>query len=144
VFEWDENLTLSQNAARIGALRIAQSIERRRREAEMADPMGDPASVGVHLLGRYIRRCRSLAGLTQHQLAKRAGVSQSMVSRAERGLTPGMSAVTLIRIVQPLARFFPFGVCPHDHNCSWQPVKPPTEPVDDDPSGVASYFLDRA
>src|SRR5689334_11952059 len=102
---WDDNETPSQNAQRLGALRIAQSIERRRREAEMVDPMGDPDTIGVALIGRYIRRSRLLAGYTQQHLADKAGVSQSMVSRAERGLAPRMATAKLVRIVQPLARF---------------------------------------
>jgi hypothetical protein len=138
---WNDDESPSENALRLGALAIARSVERRRREIEMSDPMGDPETAGISLLGRYIRRSRLLAGLTQQQLADKSGVSQSMVSRAERGLAPAMATVRLIRMVQPLARFFPLGVCPHDHNCSWQPVKAPDEPVGDDPSGVAAYFL---
>jgi transcriptional regulator with XRE-family HTH domain len=141
MFGWNPDETPFENAARLGALELARDAERRRREREMADPMGDPETAGRSLLGRYIRRSRRLAGLTQQQLADKAGVSQSMVSRAERGLAPAMATVRLVRMVQPLARFFPFGVCPHDHNCSWQPVKPPDEPVGDDVSGIARYFL---
>src|SRR5438045_9774383 len=110
---WNDDESPSENALRLGALAIARSVERRRRELEMSRPMGDPETVGISLLGRYVRRSRLLAGLTQQQLADKAGVSQSMVSRAERGLAPAMATVRLVRMVQPLARFFPFGVCPH-------------------------------
>lgn len=128
--KWDEAANPYEEAARQGSIRLAQSLERRRREREMTDPHGDPATVGVSLLGRYIRRSRVLANYTQRQLAAAAGVSQSMVSRVERGLEPEVPVARLIRLVQPLARFFPLGMCPHDHNCTWQPVAVPNDPAD--------------
>lgn len=127
-------------AVKEGQRRLAQSIERRQREREMADPRGDPRTVGVVLMGRYIRRSRLLAGLTQQQLADAACVSQSMVSRAERGVAPDIPTARLIQLVQPLARFFPFGVCPHDHNCTWQPVPMPGDPADQR-AGYLEYLL---
>ena len=143
MLDWDPNANPAEEAARQGALMIARARERQRLEREMADPMGDPETVGVSLLGRYIRRSRRLTGMTQQQLADKAGVSQSMVSRIERGLEPAAPAARLIRLLQPLARFFPLGVCPHDHNCAWQPIKPPREPVSDDPSGLVRALLGR-
>src|SRR4051795_8031507 len=127
---WDERVNPHEEAAPQGQLLLARSLERRRREREMSDPRGDPKTVGVSLLGRYIRRSRVLAGMTQRQLAAAAGVSQSMISRVERGLEPAVPTARLIRLVQPLARFFPFGMCPHDHNCTWQPVAMPGDPAD--------------
>ena len=123
--EWDATKDPYEEAVRLGTLSVARGLERRRHEREMADPQGEPETVGVALVGRYIRRSRLLAGMTQQQLADTAGVSQTLVSRAERGIAPAMPVAKLVRMLQPLARFFPFGVCPHDHNCSWQPVPAP-------------------
>lgn len=48
--------------------------------------------------GRLLARARSRAGLTQRELALRAGTSQSVVARIERGRTdPG--AATLERLL---------------------------------------------
>lgn len=44
----------------------------------------------VRLLGRLIRRARIEQGLTEAELAERAGVSRGLVQRAERG-EPGCS-----------------------------------------------------
>jgi transcriptional regulator with XRE-family HTH domain len=103
-------------------------------------PQGEPRTAGVSLVGRYIRRSRQSAGLTQKQLADRAGVSQSMVSRVERGLEPEIPLDRLIKLVQPLARFFPVGVCPHDHNCRWQPFPIPGDPSDQHAASI-EYLL---
>lgn len=94
----------------------------RQRENEMAAARLAPEGA-VALLGDYLRRSRRLAGLSQQRLADVSGVSQTMVSRAERGVAPSMAVERLVRMVQPLARFFPLGVCPHDHPCAWQPFK---------------------
>ena len=48
-----------------------------------------------------------------------------MVSRAERGLAPAMGVGRLVRLCDALGRLFPLGACPHDHECAWQPIKPP-------------------
>jgi transcriptional regulator with XRE-family HTH domain len=48
--------------------------------------------------GRLLAQARSRAGLTQRELARRAGTSQSVVARIERGQTdPG--AATLERLL---------------------------------------------
>lgn len=80
---------------------------------------------GLVLTGRYLRRARRLASKTQQQLAAESGISQAMISRAERGRAPGMSLERFVRLCQPLGRLFPLGTCPHDHDCAWQPIKPP-------------------
>jgi len=140
VSTWNETAKPADEAARQGTFLLARSVERRQREIEMASATGEPETVGIALIGRYIRRSRLLAEMTQQQLADAAGVSQSMVSRAERGIAPAMGAGRLVRLVQPLARLFPFGVCPHDHNCAWQPVKAPSDEVSD-PSALIHYML---
>jgi transcriptional regulator with XRE-family HTH domain len=77
------------------------------------------------LIGRYLRRARRYAQKSQQRVADETGVTQSMVSRAERGLAPGMRFVRFARMCEALGRLFPLGACPHDHDCAWQPIKPP-------------------
>lgn len=48
--------------------------------------------------GRWVRRAREQAGLTQRELARRAGTSQSVVARIEQGRTDPGSA-TLNRLL---------------------------------------------
>src|SRR3954469_690981 len=123
MFGWDSDADPYAEAARTGALQMARSVELRQRREELGSAQGPAETAGLSLLGRYLRRSRLLAHLSQQQLADRAGVSQRMVSRVERGVAPAADVVRLVRMVQPLARLFPFGVCPHDHACSWQPVR---------------------
>ena len=70
------------------------------------------------LVGRRFRNGRLQAGISQRRLAARAGVSQSLISRLERGLATGTSAERLIRIATAIGPSFPFGHCPHDHRCA--------------------------
>ena len=77
------------------------------------------------IVGRYLRRARRYSGKSQHRLALDSNVSQSMVSRTERGLAPGMRLERFVAMAGSLGRLFPLGVCPHDHECGWQPVRPP-------------------
>ena len=78
------------------------------------------------LVGARFRRGRERARLTQRHLADRAGVSQSVISRFERGLLSHMSAERIVRLAMALGPTFPFGACPHDHACDWpdDPRKP--------------------
>ncbi|HUP82826.1 MAG TPA: helix-turn-helix transcriptional regulator [Candidatus Limnocylindria bacterium] len=143
--------------AKEGALRMARAIEidRRRQEIDavkLVQPLDlvppatwfDPDSgrrevaPGTPLLhvGRYFRRSRAYAGFSQAQLAGKAGVTQSMVSRVERARAPGMSFDRFVDMCLALGRLFPFGVCPHDHSCGWQPIQPPA------PRGDVDAFLD--
>lgn len=83
------------------------------------------------LVGRYLRRARRYSRKSQQRVADESGVTQSMVSRAERGLAPGMGLLRLVMMSEPLGRLFPLGTCPHDHECAWQPIKPPQHVVTD-------------
>jgi hypothetical protein len=47
-----------------------------------------------------------------------------MVSRLERAKGPGMAIERFIDMSLVLGRLFPLGVCPHDHQCGWQPIQP--------------------
>jgi transcriptional regulator with XRE-family HTH domain len=78
-------------------------------------------------LGRYLRRARYIVDLSQERLAGRSGVSQPMISRAERGLAPSMGIDRLAQLGEVFGRAFPLGFCPHEHACGWQPIKPPPE-----------------
>ncbi len=49
-------------------------------------------------MGRYTRRLRQLAGLSQEQLARRAGVSQGAVSRLEAGRAINAPLVVVMKI----------------------------------------------
>ncbi len=134
--------------AKEGALRIARGIEMRRRRADVnavripshielrpADDWVDPDSgrreheptPELVLVGRYFRRSRLYADMSQQTLADKAGVSQSMVSRLERGVAPGMDFHRFVDMCLVVGRLFPIGACPHDHLCAWQPVRPPPD-----------------
>lgn len=76
-------------------------------------------------LGRYLRRARSFVGASQQRLADASGVTQSIISRAEGAQAPAMQLERLAALAEVLGRAFPLGVCPHDHECAWQPIKPP-------------------
>ena len=69
--------------------------------------------------GALFRRGRGYAGLTQRQLEDRSGVSQSVISRFERGRAPGLSSERLLRMANAIGPRFPFGFCPHEHACEW-------------------------
>jgi DNA-binding Xre family transcriptional regulator len=71
--------------------------------------------------GAFVRRARHCAGMTQQQLADRSGVSQSVISRLERGLAANIRLTRLLAIQAALGGCLPLGVCPHDHQCIWQP-----------------------
>ena len=60
------------------------------------------ARVDLRRLGRIFRTVRVHLGLTQRELAARCGVSQSRVSRAERGLADTMPLTDLERIARAL------------------------------------------
>src|SRR5688500_6639064 len=119
--------------ARLGAQMMAREIElieRRnligavRRPAHLdllpAEDVVDPDSGRRRLapdptlvmIGRYLRRSRYYAQKTQRQVAAESGLSQSMVSRAERGVAPGMRFDRFVRLCLTLAAVFPFGACP--------------------------------
>jgi len=56
-------------------------------------------SMGMRIIGIGVRRGRLARGLSQRQLAWRAGVSQSLISRLENGRLRGLRLRTLARIV---------------------------------------------
>jgi HTH-type transcriptional regulator / antitoxin HipB len=65
-------------------------------------------------LGRELREARRAAGLSQVDVARAAGLSHSTVSRIERGKAPGVSLLTLGRLLSIVgleltARAYPTG-----------------------------------
>lgn len=76
--------------------------------------------------GLRFRHGRHQAGLSQRRLADQSGISQSEISRLERGMTPGMSAYRVFTIALALGSRFPFGTCPHPHRCAWSAEAPTT------------------
>ena len=82
----------------------------------------------MELVGARFRHGRHQAGLSQRRLAEAAQISQSVVSRFERGLVSHTSAERIIRLAEALGPGFPFGFCPHDHRCAW-PFDPRPNPV---------------
>jgi DNA-binding XRE family transcriptional regulator len=80
---------------------------------------------GMAIVGARFRNARVRARMSQHQVAFHAGVSQSSVSRLERGVCGGMRTETLIRIAISIGGF-PFGYCPHGHKCGY-PFDPRTD-----------------
>jgi len=77
--------------------------ERVSAQASEGDLSGEQAvwQQWIRDLGRQLRRRRELAGLSQDQLARRAGVSQGAVSRLEmaRGLATPLLIVVKINLV---------------------------------------------
>lgn len=110
------------------------------------------ASVDPRLerFGRYVRRARYLAGMSQESVSAASGVTQSMISRLERALAPSMGVDRLVMLGEPLTNYLPLGYCPHEHYCQWQPYPPDpprAEPTDSPVmrwllGGSATAFLD--
>lgn len=49
-----------------------------------------------------LKKFRRIAGLTQEQLARKAGVDPTLISRLERGLRRGASFDTIVRLARAL------------------------------------------
>ena len=89
------------------------------RHARSERPTQAPANPLV-VFGEYVRRSRYLVDMSQERLGHDSGVSQSMISRLERALAPGMRVDALVLLGEQLGHAFPLGFCPHDHRCTWQ------------------------
>jgi transcriptional regulator with XRE-family HTH domain len=70
--------------------------------------------------GAELRRCRSVSGLSQGRLADLSGVSQSSISRLERGKAPYASLQLIVRLGEAMNGRMPIAHCPHKHGCVWE------------------------
>jgi len=57
----------------------------------------------LEMVGQAVRLARQRASMSQRVLAARAGVSQTTISRLERGVVPGMGLEQFARIAMVLA-----------------------------------------
>ena len=80
--------------------------------------------------GRYIRRGRYYSHKSQDRLSHECGVSQSMISRAERALAPAMGIDKMVMIGEALGSSLPLGYCPHEHVCPWQALPHASRPTE--------------
>ena len=69
------------------------------------------------VIGQAVRIARERAALSQRRLAARAHVSQSAISRMERGAVRGIGLVYFARVVDALGDAMPLVGCPHGHAC---------------------------
>src|SRR4051812_50218933 len=83
-------------------------------------PTDAKATDRVSAFGRILRRARHCAGLSQQRLADLSGVSQTTISRLERGKAPRTPIDRVLALQAVLGGWLPMGVCPHDHHCMWQ------------------------
>jgi transcriptional regulator with XRE-family HTH domain len=94
----------------------------------LAVPRPLPRTTELALLGQYVRRSRYYAEKSQAHLSGESGVTQSMLSRLERGMAPGMRVDKLLALASVLGRVFPLGYCPHNHQCAWDAIRRPGDP----------------
>jgi len=57
----------------------------------------------VSVAGKRLRALRQAAGLTQEELARRAGISVSLVAKYESGAAANPTAATLLSLAKSLA-----------------------------------------
>ncbi|HUP83584.1 MAG TPA: helix-turn-helix transcriptional regulator [Candidatus Limnocylindria bacterium] len=98
---------------------------------EQAERFWAAPKPSLEIFGQRIRHGRQQAGLSQRQLANRSGVSQSTISRLERGRCIGLAFIRLVAICSAMGSDFPFGSCPHEHRCRWPSTPPETAPEAD-------------
>jgi transcriptional regulator with XRE-family HTH domain len=71
------------------------------------------------VIGQALRVARQRAGISQRRLAVRSGVSQSAISRIERGSVRGIALLYFARLVATLGDSMPLVGCPHGHDCDY-------------------------
>jgi len=62
----------------------------------------EPTKEALVALGSAFLKIRAARGLTQRQLERRSGVSQSVISRFENGKAPWLAAVQIARLLAAL------------------------------------------
>lgn len=73
----------------------------------------------LEVIGRAIRIARVRAAMSQRRLASIAGVSQTALSRMERGLVWGMGIIYFARVARVLGDALTLAGCPHGHDCDF-------------------------
>jgi transcriptional regulator with XRE-family HTH domain len=73
----------------------------------------------IAIVGRAVRIGRERAALSQRALAVRSEVSQTAISRLERGKVRGMGLVYFARVVRAQGDTMPLVGCPHGHDCDY-------------------------
>lgn len=53
--------------------------------------------------GKRLKQVREIRGLTQEDLAERAGLTAVLISHYETGVKPGASAITLVKLADALS-----------------------------------------
>ena len=79
----------------------------------------EPDRQALAIVGHAVRIARERAALSQRRLAARAGVSQSAISRMERGAVRGIDLLYFARVAAALADAMPLAGCPHGHGCDY-------------------------
>ena len=79
----------------------------------------EPDRQALAVIGHAVRIARERSALSQRRLAARADVSQSAISRMERGAVRGIGLVYFARVVTALAEAMPLVGCPHGHGCEY-------------------------
>ncbi len=82
-------------------------------------PMADEDRQALQIVGHAVRIARGRAAMSQRELAARAGVSQTAISRMERGLVWGMGVIYFARVARVLGDTLTLGGCPHGHRCDF-------------------------
>lgn len=87
-------------------------------------PYREPETPGfgkmLRRFGAELRRRRRVSGLSQGRLAELSGVSQSSISRLERGKAPYASLQLIVRLGEAMGGRMPIAYCPHKHGCVWE------------------------
>lgn len=73
----------------------------------------------LEVIGRAIRIARVRAAMSQRRLASTSGVSQTAISRMERGLVWGMGIIYFARVARILGDALTLAGCPHGHDCDF-------------------------
>jgi transcriptional regulator with XRE-family HTH domain len=81
--------------------------------------MSEPDLQALAVIGQAVRIARERAAWSQRRLAVRAGVSQSAISRMERGAVRGIGLVYFARVARALGDAMPMVGCPHGHACDY-------------------------
>jgi DNA-binding Xre family transcriptional regulator len=74
---------------------------------------------GWEIIGRMVKRRRTMLGWSQRDLARACGLSQSVISRLENGCLPGIRFSRFARLVDALRGLDPDAPHPPKGRVSW-------------------------